>query len=389
MTAETWTPISIQRNRKQQNFSSMKGKPTLTTFTGKITVINPVVTSKGKFSKAAEKNFLQGTVKETLASKGTSQSTEKDCLEPEDLEEDTLATVVDSKRLRQIIPTLPFTFQLNRNLKPEVWKDMDQVLQLHQLLKDLFQWSIEKKRFNLSSHWEELGASFQKVCIKQRDFKDLMVITKGWNSNRKIILLEISGQESPFFTIPGIFQENTRIQGPKQDHLQPKEERVRPNYPEAVGFGNRSAQEPELVVHYSRISSPININITPNQIEHNVVTPESNSNSDALCLQMSQYADQTKKKFAELEASHERMKKLTASMDKIVKTLQEGHYKWRKASEETNKRLNLVLEEQHHIKRDRDFIDQEINKQFNVYHNMKPQLWIIHITKMKSNQIPC
>ncbi|MBW0583872.1 hypothetical protein O181_123587 [Austropuccinia psidii MF-1] len=104
---------------------------------------------------------------------------------------------------------------------------------------------------------------------------------------------EISGQESPFFTIPGIFQEKTRIQGPKQDHLQPKEERVRPNYPNAVGFGNRSAQEPEVAVHYSRISSPINRKITPNQIKHNVVTPESNSNSDALCLQMSQYAEQT------------------------------------------------------------------------------------------------
>ncbi|MBW0505681.1 hypothetical protein O181_045396 [Austropuccinia psidii MF-1] len=30
----------------------------------------------------------------------------------------------------------------------------------------------------------------------------------------------ISGQESPFFTIPGSFQEKTRIQGQKQDHLQ-------------------------------------------------------------------------------------------------------------------------------------------------------------------------
>ncbi|MBW0541705.1 hypothetical protein O181_081420 [Austropuccinia psidii MF-1] len=48
---------------------------------------------------------------------------------------------------------------------------------------------------------------------------------------------QISGQESPFFTIPGRFQENTMIQGQKQDNLQPEEGRVRPNYPEAVGFG--------------------------------------------------------------------------------------------------------------------------------------------------------
>ncbi|MBW0479687.1 hypothetical protein O181_019402 [Austropuccinia psidii MF-1] len=60
-------------------------------------------------------------------------------------------------------------------------------------------------------------------------------------------------------------------------------------------------------------------------------------------------------------------------MDKIVKTLQEGHAQLSKASEETNKRLNQVLEEQNHSKRHRDFLDQDINKLFNVYHNMKPQ----------------
>ncbi|MBW0572224.1 hypothetical protein O181_111939 [Austropuccinia psidii MF-1] len=88
---------------------------------------------------------------------------------------------------------------------------------------------------------------------------------------------------------------------------------------------------------------------------------------------MSQYAEQTQKQFAELEASHHRRKQLTASMDKIVKTLQEGHAQLRNTSEETNKRLNLVFQEQHHSKRDRDCLDQEINKVFNVYHNMKPQ----------------
>ncbi|MBW0491412.1 hypothetical protein O181_031127 [Austropuccinia psidii MF-1] len=156
---------------------------------------------------------------------------------------------------------------------------------------------------------------------------------------------QISGQDSPFFTIPGSFQEETRIQGPKQDHLQPKEERVRPNYPEAVGFGERSTQEPEVVVHNSRISSPINKDITPTQIEHKVVTPESNLKIDALCLQMSQYAEQAQKQFSQVEASHERMKQLGASMDKTVKILQEQHAQLSKASEETNKILNLVFEE--------------------------------------------
>ncbi|MBW0482856.1 hypothetical protein O181_022571 [Austropuccinia psidii MF-1] len=183
----------------------------------------------------------------------------------------------------------------------------------------------------------------------------------------------ISVQEPPFSTIPGLFQEKTRIQMQKQDHLQPAEETVRANDPEVVGFVERSAQEPEVVVNNSRISIPINRNITPTQIEHNVVTPESNLNSDALWLQMSQYAEHTQKQFAKLEESHERMKILTASMDKIVKNLHEGHSQLSKGSEETNKRLNLVFEEQHHSKRDRDCLDQDINKLFNFYHSMKPQ----------------
>ncbi|MBW0509553.1 hypothetical protein O181_049268 [Austropuccinia psidii MF-1] len=87
---------------------------------------------------------------------------------------------------------------------------------------------------------------------------------------------------------------------------------------------------------------------------------------------MSQYADQTQRKFSELEASHDRMKKVTASIDKAVKTLQEGHAQLSKSSEETNKILNMVFEEQHHSRRNRDFLDQDINKLFNVYHNMKP-----------------
>ncbi|MBW0465353.1 hypothetical protein O181_005068, partial [Austropuccinia psidii MF-1] len=159
----------------------------------------------------------------------------------------------------------------------------------------------------------------------------------------------------------------------KKDLFQPKAERVRTNDPETVGLDERSAQEPEIVVHTSRISSPINRNITPTQIEHNVDTPKSNSNSDALWLQMSQFSEQTQKQLAELQASHERMKTVTASMDKIVRTLQKGHAQLRKASEETNKRLNQVFEEQHHSKRDRDCWDQDINKLFIVYHNMKPQ----------------
>ncbi|MBW0503735.1 hypothetical protein O181_043450 [Austropuccinia psidii MF-1] len=60
-------------------------------------------------------------------------------------------------------------------------------------------------------------------------------------------------------------------------------------------------------------------------------------------------------------------------MDKILKTLQEGHSQLSKSSEETNKRLILVFKEQNCCKRDRDYLNKDLNKLFNVYQNMKPQ----------------
>ncbi|MBW0482060.1 hypothetical protein O181_021775 [Austropuccinia psidii MF-1] len=128
-----------------------------------------------------------------------------------------------------------------------------------------------------------------------------------------------------------------------------------------------------MVVHTSRSISPINRNITPTKIEHNVFTPESNLNSAPLWLQISQFAEQTQKTFAELQDSHDRMEKLTASMNKIFKTLQEGNSQFSKASEETNKKPDQFFEEKHHSKRDKDFMDKDINKLFDVYQNMKLQ----------------
>ncbi|MBW0531214.1 hypothetical protein O181_070929 [Austropuccinia psidii MF-1] len=111
---------------------------------------------------------------------------------------------------------------------------------------------------------------------------------------------QISGQELPFFTIPGSFQEKTRIQRVKQDLFQPQEERVRPHDPEAVGLGEKSTQEPEIVVNTSRISIPARRNITTTQNEHHFVTPESNLKSDQLWLQMFKFSVQTQEKFDEL-----------------------------------------------------------------------------------------
>ncbi|MBW0557152.1 hypothetical protein O181_096867, partial [Austropuccinia psidii MF-1] len=145
-----------------------------------------------------------------------------------------------------------------------------------------------------SSHYP----SYRRTADPDRAYSDSFRLTRkrpnqlssGFTPFRN---QQISGQESPFFTIPRNFQEKGMIQGQKQDHLQPEEERVRPNDPEAFGFCERSAQEPEVVLNISRISSPIDRNITPTQMEHSFVPPESNLNSDALWLQISQYAQQT------------------------------------------------------------------------------------------------
>ncbi|MBW0532204.1 hypothetical protein O181_071919 [Austropuccinia psidii MF-1] len=84
----------------------------------------------------------------------------------------------------------PIHFQFSIHLKTEDWPDIDQVLQLHQLLKYLFQRSLENKILNLASYWVELGASCQKVCVREISFKELMEITKDWNPSKELKLLE-------------------------------------------------------------------------------------------------------------------------------------------------------------------------------------------------------
>ncbi|MBW0532212.1 hypothetical protein O181_071927 [Austropuccinia psidii MF-1] len=64
ITAKKWTPIATQKSRKPQNSASIQGEPTLITCTGKITIINPGLTSKAKLPKSADNKFVQGTVKD-------------------------------------------------------------------------------------------------------------------------------------------------------------------------------------------------------------------------------------------------------------------------------------------------------------------------------------
>ncbi|MBW0552612.1 hypothetical protein O181_092327 [Austropuccinia psidii MF-1] len=88
---------------------------------------------------------------------------------------------------------------------------------------------------------------------------------------------------------------------------------------------------------------------------------------------MSQFSVQTQEKFDGIHRSNERLKQLTTLHKATIKAIQESCAKLFKASKETNKRLNPVFEEKYHCKRDRDCLDQDINKFFNVCQNMKPQ----------------
>ncbi|MBW0585279.1 hypothetical protein O181_124994 [Austropuccinia psidii MF-1] len=89
-----------------------------------------------------------------------------------------------------------------------------------------------------SSHYP----SYRTTAGPDRAYSDSFWLTKSRRNQHPSDFTpfrnqQISGQESPFFTISGSLQEKTRIQGQKQDHLQPEKERVRLHDPEAVGFG--------------------------------------------------------------------------------------------------------------------------------------------------------
>ncbi|MBW0514651.1 hypothetical protein O181_054366 [Austropuccinia psidii MF-1] len=88
------------------------------------------------------------------------------------------------------MPTIPFISQLKRRLNIEDWNDMDKVLQINQLLKDLLYWSMENERLKLESHWEELVSGCHKIFPEENSFKDNMEITIGWNPDRQFKILE-------------------------------------------------------------------------------------------------------------------------------------------------------------------------------------------------------
>ncbi|MBW0543366.1 hypothetical protein O181_083081 [Austropuccinia psidii MF-1] len=114
---------------------------------------------------------------------------------------------------------------------------MDKVLQLYQLLKDLFQWRMDNKWLNLASNWEELGACCQKICLRDISFKDLMEIKKRWNPTSQFRLLEES---------------TTRIRE-NQATIQAIQEKLNQTEPTLIPSGSQGVDKPNSPVasHHS------------------------------------------------------------------------------------------------------------------------------------------
>ncbi|MBW0563393.1 hypothetical protein O181_103108 [Austropuccinia psidii MF-1] len=91
---------------------------------------------------------------------------------------------------------------------------------------------MDNKRFKLASHWEELEASFQKICLKEISFKDLMVITKGCNPTRQFGLLE---------------ERATRIRE-NQATIQAVEEQLNQTWPTLIPSGSQGEDQPNSPV---------------------------------------------------------------------------------------------------------------------------------------------
>ncbi|MBW0578324.1 hypothetical protein O181_118039 [Austropuccinia psidii MF-1] len=156
----------------------------------------------------------------------------------------------------------------------------------------------------------------------------------------------ISDQESPYFPIQDRIQERKRIIGKEQDFFQPEAERVRSYDPEIVGPVARSTKKQQTVVNTSNAaSSPMITNDISTQMKHNVVIPESTISSNNLWLQLSKFVEQTQKEFERLHESISRLQEVHTLQTRTIHTLQEDYTELCKASEDTKRRLNQVLEE--------------------------------------------
>ncbi|MBW0569454.1 hypothetical protein O181_109169 [Austropuccinia psidii MF-1] len=251
--------------------------------------INQVVTPKGKLPKSADTRFVQGKVKDLGFQRN----------QPEDREGLSRTRRPGRRHLGcsggwqnneadNINPAIHTPIQQEpetRGLKGYRSNDLSQRDRLqgphgnHQRLESYQAVQTPGGKGTQDKGESSASPSYRRTVNPERAYSDSFRLTRsrpnqlpsGFTPFRN---KQVSDQESPFFKILGGFQGETRIQGEKLDLFQSKEERVRPNDPEVVGFGEKSEQEPEVVVNHSRIRSPINRNITPTLIEHNAVSPE-------------------------------------------------------------------------------------------------------------------
>ncbi|MBW0517812.1 hypothetical protein O181_057527 [Austropuccinia psidii MF-1] len=88
---------------------------------------------------------------------------------------------------------------------------------------------------------------------------------------------------------------------------------------------------------------------------------------------MSQFVVQTQEQLDFIKTLSEELQRNAILQEATIKAIQESCAELRKVSEETNKGMDQVFEEENNCKRDRDCLDQDINKLFKVYQNLKPQ----------------
>ncbi|MBW0511093.1 hypothetical protein O181_050808 [Austropuccinia psidii MF-1] len=183
----------------------------------------------------------------TLQSQGTIQRTDKDFSEPE---YQGLDTIVDGRTLREIIHTLHSPYDLTRTSNQRtgrMWVKFFRSTNSSNIYAN-GEWTTRGKGSQdkgESSHY----LSHRRTTESDIAYYDSFNLTRSKASRlpsgfKPFRRKKISGQESPFFTIPGSSKEKKRIKGEKQDFFQKEAERVRTNDTEAFQLGERSSQEP-------------------------------------------------------------------------------------------------------------------------------------------------
>ncbi|MBW0569523.1 hypothetical protein O181_109238 [Austropuccinia psidii MF-1] len=83
--------------------------------------------------------------------------------------------------------------------------------------------------------------------------------------------------------------------------------------------------------------------------------------------------EQTQKEYERLHESISRLQEVYTLQTRTIHTPQEDYTELYKASEDTKRGLNQVLEEQNHCKRDTEYLDQDIDKLLSYFQKMKAQ----------------